>query len=69
MAWEVEFSTTDPKGRRVEYKTLAQLGYSRAERRDRVLVSGRVVHNGYVSDHRGYAAYKRYAAGTEETGA
>lgn len=65
MAWETEFTTTDPHGRRVEYQTRAMVGYSRAERPDRVKVSGRVVHRGYVSDHQGYEIYKAYQSGKE----
>lgn len=57
--WELEFSSTTPDGRRVEYQTRAQVGHSRAERRDRVTVSGRVVHSGWVSDHRGYETYSK----------
>lgn len=67
--WETEFATTNPRGQRVEYQTRALAHHSRAERPDRVKVSGRTVHTGYVCDHRGYAAYKRYAADTKETGA
>lgn len=59
--WETEFSGTDSKGRRVEYQTRALAHHSRAERPDRVRVSGvGVVHNGWVSDHQGYATYKRW---------
>lgn len=61
--WETEFTTTDPRGRRVEYKTRAAAGYSRAERPDRVLVSGKVVHQGWVSDHQGFEIFKLYQSG------
>jgi hypothetical protein len=59
--WETEFSAYDNKGRRVEYQTRALAHHSQAERPDRVLVSGKVVHKGWVSDHRGYRIYKDYA--------
>jgi hypothetical protein len=60
MAWETEFTDYTPgkRPKRVEYQTLAQVGWSLAERRDRVTVSGKVVHAGWVSDHRGYAVYQ-----------
>lgn len=59
MAWVTEFSTTTPAGARVEYQWLRCGGDSHAESRDRVVVSGRVVHSGYVSDHKGFEVYKR----------
>lgn len=60
MAWETEFTSTTPgkRPRRVEYETLARVGWSAAERPDRVKVSGKVVHSGWVSDHKGFALYK-----------
>ena len=61
--WETEFTTTDPRGRRVEYQTRALAHHSRAERPDRVKVSGRVVHRGYASDHKGFEVYKEYQSG------
>lgn len=61
MAWETEFSTTNSEGKRVEYQTRARQGWSRAERPDRVRVSGKVVHEGWVSNHKGYEIYKSWA--------
>ena len=58
MPWETEFTTTSPKGQGVAYATFAQLGHSHAERRDRVRVSGKTVHEGWASDHKGFALYK-----------
>ena len=60
MAWETEFRSTTPgkRPKRVEYQTNAWEGYSRAERPDRVRVSGKVVHKGWASDQRGFALYK-----------
>lgn len=58
MMWETEFSSTAPNGNRVEYQTRVRVGDSRAERADRVKVNGRVVHTGWVSDHRGYLRYE-----------
>lgn len=60
MAWVTEFGGYAPskRPRRVEYQTRERVGDSYAERADRVTVSGRVVHTGYVSDHKGYALYK-----------
>lgn len=63
MAWETEFTGTSPNGQRVDYQTRARLGWSRAERPDRVKVSGQVVHTGWVSNHRGYEVYQQYAWG------
>lgn len=63
MAWQLEFNTTDPRGRRVEYWTLDQGGWSRAERPDKVTVSGKTVHRGWVSDHQGYSVYRQYVEG------
>lgn len=64
--WVTEFRTTTPDGTRsVLYETRMQSGYSRAERRDRVRVSGRVVHSGWVSDHKGYEIFKAYQNGEE----
>lgn len=59
MTWVTEYNTTTPDGKRVEYQWFKRVGDSRAESRDRVTVSGRVVHSGWVSDHRGYKEYKR----------
>jgi hypothetical protein len=59
MAWETEFSARNTRGQRVEYQTRPMVGYSRAERPDRVKVCGRVVHTGWVSDHRGFEIYKQ----------
>lgn len=62
--WVTEFNTTTPDGRRtVSYETKMQSGYSRAERRDRVRVSGKTVHTGWVSDHQGFETFKRYQSG------
>lgn len=60
MAWETEFAslTTDSVPKRVEYQTKNMVGYSRAERPDRVVVSGKVVHYGWVSDHQGFALFR-----------
>lgn len=62
MAWELEFATTNSKRQRVEYWTRAMVGYSRAERPDKVTVSGKAVHRGWVSDHQGYKIYKERAS-------
>lgn len=59
MEWVTDFNTTTPDDRRVEYQHLRQQGCSWAESRDRVTVAGRVVHTGYVSDHKGFEEYKR----------
>lgn len=61
--WETEFVSTDPQNRRVEYQTRALRYHSRAERPDRVRVSGYVVHTGYVSDHQGFATFQRLVSG------
>jgi len=66
MGWQTEFTTTDIRGRRVEYQTLDRGGWSRAERPDRVTVSGKPVHKGWVSDHKGFEVYKAYQNGTTE---
>lgn len=58
MRWITEFTAVTDTGKRVEYQTLDALGYSEAERPDRVRVSGRIVHRGWVSDHKGYDRYK-----------
>lgn len=60
MAWETEFASTTPgkRPKRVEYQTYDGLGYSRAERPDRVKLSGRTVHRGWVSDGKGSKLYK-----------
>ena len=63
MSWQTEFTTTDRLGRRVEYETLDRGGWSRAERPDRVKVSGKTVHRGWVSDHQGFETYKGYQSG------
>lgn len=63
MAWTTEFVSTDPQNRRVEYQTNALRYHSRAERPDRVKVSGRVVHTGWVSDHQGYALFQSLVSG------
>jgi hypothetical protein len=65
MTWETEFTDTTPGKypRHVEYQTRALAHHSHAERPDRVKVSGKVVHKGYVSDHRGYAMYRAYVKG------
>lgn len=60
--WETEFATTDSRNRRVEYQTRALAHHSHAERPDRVKVSGRVVHTGWVSDHQGYKIYQQHAS-------
>lgn len=63
MTWELEFISTTPDGsKRVEYETLDALGYSRAERPDRVKVSGKVVHRGFTCDGQGFKLYKRLTA-------
>jgi hypothetical protein len=64
MAWVNEFTSTTPDGKRVQYDTNALAHHSHAERPDRVRVSGRVVHKGYASDHKGYALYQAYVQGT-----
>jgi hypothetical protein len=59
--WQVEFTQTSPKNQRVQYETRVRSGDSAAERRDRVKVSGKVVHTGWASDHQGFALYEQYA--------
>lgn len=59
MSYVTEFNSTSPKGQRVEYQTNALKHHSHAERPDRVLVSGRVVHRGWASDGQGFALYSR----------
>jgi len=63
--WVTEFSGSTSAGKLVEYQTLAREGFSAAERKDRVKVSGRVVHTGWASDHEGYAIYQRILQGAE----
>ncbi len=60
MPWVTEFTDTTPgkRPKRVEYETLEQLGRSRAESRDRVKLSGQVIHKGWVSDRKGYELYR-----------
>jgi hypothetical protein len=59
--WVTEFTSTSPRNQRVEYQTNKITGHSAAERRDRVKVSGKVVHTGWASDHQGFALYRQYA--------
>lgn len=56
MTWELEFTgtTTGKRPKRVDYETNALAHHSRAERPDRVRVSGKVVHRGYACDGQGY---------------
>lgn len=58
MTWETEFTSTSPKNQRVEYQTNHLAHHSAAERPDRVMVSGKVVHKGWASDHRGFEIYR-----------
>lgn len=61
MSWQREFMCTSPKNQRVEYETNALAHHSRAERPDRVKVSGKVIHTGYVCDHKGFALFQKVA--------
>lgn len=59
MAWETELSST-VDGDYVEYQTRNMVGYSRAERPDRVLVNGYTVHEGWACSGISYAFYRAY---------
>lgn len=58
MTWVTEFTTTF-NHKRIEYQTNVLANHSRAERPDRVLVSGKVVHKGYASDGKGFETYRQ----------
>ncbi len=59
MTWKMTLNSTTPDGKPVEYWQNPGGGYSLAESRAHVKVSGRVVVKGWSSDGVTYAAYAR----------
>ncbi|AWY07478.1 hypothetical protein SEA_BOGOTA_78 [Streptomyces phage Bogota] len=51
-----------PRGQWVEFREYLSAGHSPAERRCAVAVSGKIVHNGWVSDGKSYAVYRAIVA-------
>lgn len=57
--WQTTLNATSPRGQRVEYQQRPGGGYSLAESPARVVVSGRVVAEGWSCDGKTYREYAR----------
>lgn len=63
MAWETtSYTTTELRGL-IEYQQDKRQHLSWAETRDRVRVNGKVVHQGWSSDHQGFDRYLKEVCG------
>ncbi|UTN91908.1 hypothetical protein SEA_STUFF_77 [Streptomyces phage Stuff] len=62
MGEYVSSGAESPRGQRVEFREYLSEGHSAAERRCAVAVSGKIVHNGWVSDGKSYAVYRAIVA-------